>query len=89
MHAVQHARDPVGDGGAAGRLDPDQPRPGVDESGERAGRIRPPADAGHDDIGVGAVEDRPALTTRLVADHALELAHHVREGMRAHDRPRQ
>ena len=61
MHAVQHAGDPVGDGRAAGRLDPDQAGPGIDEAGEGAGRVGAPADAGHHHVGLGALEELPAL----------------------------
>ena len=61
LRPVHHTGDTVADGRAARGLDPDEPRVGVDEAREDAGGVRPAAHTGHDDVGVGAVEDRPAL----------------------------
>ena len=83
---MQDAGDPVRHRGAASGLDPDQAGSGVDEAGEGARRVRSAADAGHDDVGIRPVQQRPALRMRLLADHPLELPHHVREGVRSHDR---
>ena len=58
----------------------------LDEAGERADRVRTAADARDDDVGIGAVEQLAALAARLVADDALELAHHPRERVRTHRR---
>ena len=67
-------------------LDADQLGVGVDEAGEGAGGVGPAADARHDDVGVGAVEQLAALRAGLVADDPLELAHHPRVRVRAHHR---
>ena len=84
MHDAGHA---VADGGAAGRLDADELDVGqLGEAGEDAGGVRPAADAGDDDVGVAAVEQRPALLAGLVADDPVELAHHPRVRVRAHHR---
>src|SRR3546814_6707516 len=69
----------------ASRFDPDQPhRLILDKVGERAHRVGATAYAG--DNGVG----QPSfflqyLRPRLLADHALELPHHMRKGMRPGD----
>ena len=61
-HPVHDARHAVADGGAAGRLDADQlDVRQLGEPGEDAGGVRAAADAGDDDVGVVAVEQRPAL----------------------------
>ena len=65
-------------------LDADQTRVGVEEPRERADRVRAAADTRDHDIGILVAEDRAALPVRLVADDALELAHHPRERMRTH-----
>ena len=70
----------------AARLHADQPRRRVEETGERADRVRASADARDDEVGIGA-EDGAALRVRLVADDALELPHHPRVRVRAHDGP--
>ena len=49
-------------------------------------RVRTAADARDHEVGVVAAEDRAALLARLVADDALELAHHPRVRVRADDR---
>ena len=59
---------------------------GVDEARERARRVAAPADAGDDVIGDGGGQLGRALPPGLVADDALELAHHHRVGVRADDR---
>ena len=82
MHDAGHAAT---DRGAAGGLDPDEAGVGVDEPGEDADRVRAAADAGDDDVGI-APEQLVALRTSLVADHAVELAHHPRVRVRAHHR---
>ena len=93
--AVQHAR--ARPGSPTRRAGPiSSPRPpastptsarvGVEEAGERADRVRAAADARDDEVGVVAAEDRAALLARLVADDALELAHHPRVRVRADDR---
>ena len=58
------------------------------EAGEDADGVGAAADARRDDVGV-APEQRPALLAGLVADHAVELAHHPRVRVRAHHRAEQ
>ena len=84
------ARD--GRGVAAGadavpaRLAADQPHPGVVEEGvEQAHRIGAPADAGDRRIGQAA-DPLQGLLAGLLADDALEVAHHHWERMGAGDR---
>ena len=93
--AVQHTRDAPAhrravlaalESEAAG-LDADEPRVAVEVSRERPHRVRSAADAGHHDVGIGAVEERAALAAGLVADDPLEFPHHPRVRMRADDRP--
>ena len=86
LHAVHDAGHAPAHGRAAGGLHPDEAAVGVDEAGEGPRRVGPAADAGHDHVGVGPAEERPALLAGLVAHHPLQLAHHPRVGMRAHDR---
>ena len=57
----------------------------VEEPGEEADRVRAAAHAGEGLVGE-APELREALATRLPADHALEIAHHVRIRIRARAR---
>src|SRR5215467_3630247 len=64
----------------------DEPRVAVEEAGERSDRVRPATHARDDNIGI-VTEERAALAARFVADDALELAHHPREGVRSDDRP--
>ncbi len=84
-HPVDDAGVASADGGSAGRFDADQPGVAVDEAGEDAHRVRSAADARHHDVGV-ATEQVAALLARLVADHPVELAHHVRVRVRPHHR---
>src|SRR3954469_2636753 len=76
-HAATHRRavlarlEPVPAG-----FDADEVGPGVDEPGEGAHRVGTATDARDHEVGVGAAQDRPALLTRFVAHHPLELAHH-------------
>ena len=89
--AVQHAGPAAGQrrgmlarlDAAARRLDADDAHALVVEEGmEQAHRVRAAADAGHQrvrDAALGFHHLRP----RLLADHALEVAHHRRIGMRA------
>src|SRR5262249_38825128 len=92
--AVEDTRNTSVDGGAVparlgaepARLDADETHVWqIDEPRERADGVRAPADARHDEVRVGPVEDLAGLLARLVADDALELAHHPRERMRADD----
>ena len=46
----------------------------------------PPPTQADDDVGVGAAQQGTALHAGLLADDALELAHHVRERMGSHHR---
>jgi hypothetical protein len=70
---------------AAGRLDADQPHLLVgDELGEGAHRVGAAAHAGDHRVGQAALF-RQHLGARFLADHALELAHHQREGVGAGD----
>ena len=94
VRAVQHARSAAhkrrrvlaGPDPLAGRLDPDQHDVAVvEEGGEHADRIGAPAHAGDDDVGKLAVE-REVLLARLVADHALQVAHHLGIWVWADDR---
>ena len=66
----------------AGRLDPDELDPGVEEREEDAHGVRSAADAGDDDIGLEVSQ----VGRRLLADHLLELPNHERERMRADHR---
>ena len=92
--AVQDARGPVGERGrmvarlraAATGLDADQAhRRILDERMEDARRVRTAAHARDDRIGQPP-ELLEALRAAFAADHALEVAHHHREGVRADDR---
>ena len=82
---MDRPEDAIAHGGTAGRLDSDQPGAGVDEAGERAGRVRTAPDAGDDDVRVEAAETVEALDPRLVAHDALQLADDVRIRMGTHD----
>ena len=92
--AVQHTGHPAahrravlaGLQAVSTRFHAHQPRRSVEETGERADRVRPSADARDDEVGIGA-EDRAALFARFVAHDPLELAHHPRIRMRADDGP--
>src|SRR6187401_1475844 len=84
-HAVHDTRHTMSDGGAAGGLDADKSSRKIDETGEQPDRVRSAPDASDDDIGVSPGH-RTALLARFVADHAVELAHHPRIGMRPHHR---
>ena len=57
----------------------------IQEGGEHADRVGPAADARHHDVGQLAVQ-RQVLLARLVADHALQVAHHLGIGVRPDDR---
>ena len=72
----------------AGRLHPDQLGGGVDEAREDADGVGPPAHAGGDHVGIAPVEQGRALGPGLDADDPVELAHHPRVRVRAHDRAR-
>ena len=93
--AVEDAGNAPGDGGAvaarlqpvATGLHPDEPGVGVDEAGEGAHGVAAAADAGHDVLRVGSVEDLPALGPGFVAHDPLELPHHPRIGVGADDGP--
>ena len=69
----------------AGRLDADQRAPASSQEGvEDAHGVGAAADAGHHRVGQAA--DRlEHLLARLVADHALEVAHHHRVRVRPGD----
>ena len=91
---MQHAGTPADErcGVLAGldpltrRFDPDQRDvPVVDERGEDAYRVRASADTCHDDVGKLAVE-RQVLLARLVTDHALQVADHLRIRVRTDGR---
>ena len=58
---------------------------GVDESREDPDRVRTATDASDDDVGV-TTGQRPALLSRLVADHPVELTNHPRVRVRTHHR---
>ena len=67
----------------AGGLDADQPHLVIgDEVAEQADGVAPAADARDHRVGQAAF-DVQDLLPRLAADHALELAHHQREGVGA------
>ena len=51
-HPVNDTGDSVAHRGTSRRLDAHEPRTGVDESRERAGRVRATSDTGHHDIGI-------------------------------------
>ena len=70
----------------AGGLGDRQPdRRLADEPVEEPDRVRAATDAGEDEVGQPAL-DRCELGRGLVAEHALEVAHDRRVGMRAHRR---
>src|SRR3954451_8252474 len=64
----------------------DEPRIGIDETGEGPDRVRSSADARDDYVGIRATEQLTALPVRFVAHDPLELPHHPRERMRTHGR---
>ena len=82
---MDHAGNAPPDGGAPRRFHADQTSVGVNESGERPGRVRAATHARHDDIRVAA-QHLAALPAGLIADDALELTHHPRIGMGTGDR---
>ena len=82
---MHNSGDTVAHGGPSGRLDPDEPRMGVDESREGAGRVRTTPDASHHYIGV-ETEHLVTLRPGFVPDNSLELADHVGIGVGTHDR---
>ena len=86
LHAVHDARHAARNGSAARGLHPDDARLGVDEAAEDADGIRAAADTRHHHVRVCA-EHLAALAVRLLTDHAVELAHHPRVRVRAHDGP--
>ena len=70
----------------AGRLHADEPDfPVIEKRSEDPDRIRAAADARDDDVGQLAVE-RQVLFARLVADHPLQVSHHLGIRMRPHHR---
>ena len=75
--AVQDAAAAGAEARRAGRLDADEAHVGVvDEGVEGADRVRAAADARDDDLGQPALGGEELLA-RLVADHALEVAHEL------------
>ena len=92
--AVQHPGDAAGHRRAVAArleaqspgLDADEPSRCVEEPGEGADGVRPAADAGHHDVGVGG-EHGPTLVAGLLPDDPLELADHPRVRVGPDHRP--
>ena len=85
LHTVHHPRNAPAHGRTARWFHSHQLGVGVHKAREDASGIGPTAHTGNDVLRIGTVEDHPALLMGLLADDALEFAHHPRIRVRTHD----